>query len=150
MSGSSSNVDQHPLRLPTIQETDLRQLRKVDVDLLGFSAPNLGDPRREVIILLRDFGYKLSRIIGGQPSDSLTSEDTIRSGLVHDLHEVYERFKTHVLQTTLQFRPRSSKKQLNEETEKELMDAIAKGDEAIGLGIVNSLHIDEVMDLAKR
>jgi len=55
-----------------------------------------------------------------------------------------------VHQTAPQFRPWSSNRLVSAQLQRDMIASAAKDDDAVGLGRVNVLHLDEVLDLAKR
>ncbi|KAG8918974.1 hypothetical protein FRC01_001552 [Tulasnella sp. 417] len=81
------------------------------------------------------------------PSDPT---DTTATGLLHSLNEAYERFRVELHKTAPQFRPWSTTTKVDSQTQKRMLDSAKQDDDAVGLGRTNTLHADEVMDLAKR
>lgn len=114
--------------------------------------PRFEDPRKVVITLLRDFNKILSKHIEGLPPAVTPSDptDTTVTGLIHSLNQAFERFREKVHETAPQFRPWSAVQAVEQTLEQEMLDSAKLDDDAVGLGSTNSLHVDQVMDLAKR
>ena len=127
-------------------------MAQVTRELDAIAPPNIVDPRKQIITLLRDFTKTLARHIEGLPPDIaiLDPDDTMQTGLVHGLHLTFERFRGKVHQTAPQFRPWSSKQKVDVKMRRALLASAAEDDNAVGLGTVNRLYLDEVLDLAKR
>ncbi|KIO31586.1 hypothetical protein M407DRAFT_19334 [Tulasnella calospora MUT 4182] len=138
--------------LPGIRRTVSAELKKVNLRLQELAPPEISDPRRVVITLLRDFTKKLSKHIEGIPPMVNPSDptDTIATGLLHSLNEAYERFRVELHKTAPQFRPWSTTTRVDSQTQKRMLDSAKQDDDAVGLGMTNTLHADEVMDLARR
>ncbi|KAG9043509.1 hypothetical protein FS837_009469 [Tulasnella sp. UAMH 9824] len=138
--------------LPGIRKKVNVELDKVSQRLNALAPPQIADPRRVVITLLRDFTKKLSKHIEGLPPVINPSDptDTTSTGLLHSLNEAYDRFRERVHETAPQFKPWSSTASVDSQTEQRMLDSAKQDDDAVGLGTTNSLHVDEVMDLAKR
>ncbi|KAG8948032.1 hypothetical protein FRC04_010074 [Tulasnella sp. 424] len=138
--------------LPGIRKTVKAELNKVNQRLQELAPPEISDPRRIVITLLRDFTKKLSKHIEGIPPAVNPSDptDTTVTGLLHSLNEAYERFRVKLHKTAPQFRPWSTTTNVDSQTEKRMLDSAKQDDDAVGLGRTNKLHADEVMDLARR
>ncbi|KAG8891273.1 hypothetical protein FRC01_014793, partial [Tulasnella sp. 417] len=81
------------------------------------------------------------------PSDPT---DTTSTGLLHSLNEEYERFRVKLHKTAPQFRPWTTTANVDSQTQKRMLDSAKQDDDAVGLGTTNSLHADEIMDLARR
>jgi hypothetical protein len=141
-----------PFRLPQIQSDVLRQLQVVSAELDGFPAPNLKDPRREVITLLRDFNKKVSKHIEGlPPSSSYNPRDPATWGLMHSINEAFERFRLRVHRTAPRFHPwdsQPSPKTLA--SSEESMIATVSQDDAEGPAFGPLFYADQVLELAKR
>ncbi|KAG8984096.1 hypothetical protein FRB90_005571, partial [Tulasnella sp. 427] len=138
--------------LPGIRKTVNVELSKVNKRLSELAPPSISDPRKVVITLIRDFTKKLSKHIEGIPPmvNPADPTDTTATGLLHNLNEAYERFRVKLHKTAPQFRPWSTTSNVDSQTQKRLLDTAKQDDDAVGLGKTNSLHADEVMDLAKR
>ncbi|KAG9043513.1 hypothetical protein FS837_009473, partial [Tulasnella sp. UAMH 9824] len=138
--------------LPGIRKTVNIELNKVNQRLKELTPPKIEDPRRVVITLLRDFTKKLSKHIEGIPPmvNPADPTDTTATGLLHSLNEAYERFRVKLNKTAPQFRPWTTVAAVDSQTQKKMLDSAKEDDDAVGLGTTNSLHADEVMDLAKR
>ncbi|KAG8913277.1 hypothetical protein FRC01_004629 [Tulasnella sp. 417] len=138
--------------LPGIRKKVNAELDKATQRLKVLAPPQIADPRRVVITLLRDFTKKLSKHIEGLPPVINPSDptDTTSTGLLHSLNEAYDRFREKVHETAPQFRPWSSTANVDSQTKRRMLDNARLDDDAVGLGTTNSLHVDEVMDLAKR
>ncbi|KAG9043508.1 hypothetical protein FS837_009468 [Tulasnella sp. UAMH 9824] len=138
--------------LPGIRKKVNAELDKVDGRLKVIAPPEIADPRRIVITLLRDFTKKLSKHIEGLPPVINPSDptDTTSTGLLHNLNEAYDRFREKVHCTAPQFRPWSTTATVDSQTQQRMLDSAKQDDDAVGLGKTNTLHVDEVMDLAKR
>ncbi|KIO31584.1 hypothetical protein M407DRAFT_67645 [Tulasnella calospora MUT 4182] len=138
--------------LPGIRTKVNGELDKVNGRLKVLAPPEIADPRRVVITLLRDFTKKLSKHIEGLPPVINPSDptDTTATGLIHNLNEAYDRFREKVHETAPQFRPWSTTANVDPQTQQRMLDSAKQDDDAVGLGKTNSLHVDEVMDLAKR
>ncbi|KAG8987402.1 hypothetical protein FRB90_003368 [Tulasnella sp. 427] len=138
--------------LPGIRKTVNVELSKVNKRLSELAPPTISDPRKVVITLIRDFTKKLSKHVEGIPPmvNPADPTDTTATGLLHNLNEAYERFRVKLHKTAPQFRPWSTTSNVDSQTQKRLLDTAKQDDDAVGLGKTNSLHADEVMDLAKR
>ncbi|KAG9043510.1 hypothetical protein FS837_009470 [Tulasnella sp. UAMH 9824] len=138
--------------LPGIRKTVNTELDKVEKRLKELAPPKIADPRRVVITLLRDFTKKLSKHIEGIPPMVNPSDptDTTATGLLHSLNEEYERFRVKLHKTAPQFRPWTTTAKVDSQTQKRMLDSAKQDDDAVGLGKTNSLHADEIMDLARR
>ncbi|KAG8894909.1 hypothetical protein FRB99_000918 [Tulasnella sp. 403] len=140
-------------KLPQIQAEVAAQLRQVDDELLELAAPNLDDPRPEIVMMLREFNKEVSKHVQGLPPAMSTTdtEDPSPSlhSLIYSLHEVYENFRTNVNNTAPRFRPWRSDKELGEETEKEMI-ASASEDNPDGSNDMKVRYLDHVWTLAKR
>lgn len=139
-------------RLPGIRRAVDAELHGITAKLRTMVPPRFEDPRRVIITLLRDFTKVLSKHIEGLPPAVSPSDptDTTATGLIHSLNEAFERFKEKVHETAPQFRPWSRRKSFDHRLEREMLDSAGEDDDAVGLGITNSLYVDEVMDLARR
>ncbi|KIO31592.1 hypothetical protein M407DRAFT_19341 [Tulasnella calospora MUT 4182] len=138
--------------LPGIRKTVTAELNKVDQRLKDLAPPKISDPRRVVITLLRDFTKNLSKHIEGIPPmvNPADPTDTTSTGLLHSLNEEYERFRVKLHKTAPQFRPWTTTANVDSQKEQTMLDSAKQDDDAVGLGKTNSLHADEIMDLAKR
>ncbi|KIO31590.1 hypothetical protein M407DRAFT_218712 [Tulasnella calospora MUT 4182] len=138
--------------LPGIRTTVNAELNKVNQRLQELTPPKIADPRRVVITLLRDFTKKLSKHIEGIPPmvNPTDPTDTTSTGLLHNLNEEYERFRVKLHKTAPQFRPWTTTTNVDSQTQKKMLDSAKQDDDAVGLGTTNSLHADEIMDLARR
>ncbi|KAG8919403.1 hypothetical protein FRC01_001302 [Tulasnella sp. 417] len=138
--------------LPGIRRTVAAELQSIVAKLRTMVPPRFEDPRRVVITLLRDFTKTVSKHVEGLPPSVSRSDpaDTISTGLIHSLNLAFERFRERVHETAPQFRPWSRRKSFNHSLEEDMLDSAREDDDAVGLGITNSLYVDEVMDLAKR
>ncbi|KAG9036512.1 hypothetical protein FS837_001657 [Tulasnella sp. UAMH 9824] len=94
----------------------------------------------------------LSKHIEGLPPSVSPSDptDTTLTGLIHSLNQAFERFREKVHETAPQFRPWSSVQSVEQALEQEMLNSAKEDDDAVGLGTTNNLHVDQVMDLAKR
>jgi len=112
-------------------------------------APNLTDPKAEVIRLLRDFDRKLAELIEGTHIDP---NDPSTAGLMYTINQIFTQFKLKVFATTPHFLPWSAQREIDEELKKELMKAATQFDPEGGwtLEDPNIYHLERVMDLAQR
>ncbi|KIO31589.1 hypothetical protein M407DRAFT_19338 [Tulasnella calospora MUT 4182] len=138
--------------LPGIRKTVTAELNKVDQRLKELTPSKIADPRRVVITLLRDFTKKISKHIEGIPPmvNPADLTDTTSTGLLHSLNEEYGRFTVKLHKTAPQFRPWTTTAKVDSQTQKNMLDSAKQDDDAVGLGTTNSLHADEIMDLARR
>ncbi|KIO31593.1 hypothetical protein M407DRAFT_67741 [Tulasnella calospora MUT 4182] len=138
--------------LPGIRKTVAAELSAISTKLRSMVPPRFEDPRKVVITLLRDFNKTISKHIEGLPPSVSPADptDTTLTGLIHSLNQAFERFREKVHQTAPQFRPWSSIQAVEQTLEQEMLDSAKQDDDAVGLGSTNSLHVDQVMDLAKR
>lgn len=125
---------------------------EVAAELERLAPPQIANPRKEIITLLRDFNKALAKHIEGLPPDVTTTDysDTTQTGLIHNFHQAYERFRRHVHRTAPQFRPWSSKQKVADDLSQAMLSHAKEDDDAVGLGAVNQLYLDEVLDLARR
>ncbi|KAG9012240.1 hypothetical protein FRB90_006763 [Tulasnella sp. 427] len=138
--------------LPGIRKTVSTELQSISTKLDSMVPPQFNDPRKVVITLLRDFNKTLSKHIEGLPPSVSPTDptDTTATGLIHNLNQAFERFREKLHKTAPQFRPWSSVQSVEQKLEQEMLDSAKQDDDAVGLGNTNSLHVDQVMDLAKR
>lgn len=140
------------IRLPGIRKAVTAELQTIVAKLRTMVPPRFEDPRRVVITLLRDFTKIVSKHVEGLPPSVSPSDptDTTSTGLIHSLNLAFERFRERVHETAPQFRPWSRRKSFDHSLEEDMLHSAREDDDAVGLGITNSLYVDEVMDLAKR
>ncbi|KAG8898578.1 hypothetical protein FRB99_007344 [Tulasnella sp. 403] len=152
-------------KLPEIQREVATHLLMVNDELRDMPTPNLKDPRRDVINVLRDFNKKVSKHIEGLPPSSILPSpsagvvpsvsmahptDGVAPGsLIHTLHEAFERFRINVHRTAPCFRPWSSDAILGSPVESELISATTEDDPPNPRGI-NELYLDQVWQFAKK
>lgn len=135
-------------RLPAIVEEITRQLRFVNKELIDLPAPNLEDPKAEVISLFRNFERKLSVHIQGLPD--VHDADNVTPGIVYNVNTTFELFRDDVRRTAPRFHPWSAKARLTKEVVEELKSA-AVDDSGVSEGTNSKAwYLDQVMDLAKR
>jgi hypothetical protein len=138
-------------RLPTIQAEIHRLLRDVKSELDAFPKPTYADPRKEVIMLLRDFNKTLAKHIEGLPPSPSSDQTTIRSSaLIHSINMIYEKFRDKLHQTAPQFYPWPSQTALAEPLKTRLIASAREDDAPPVVGAVKTFYLDEVMDLAKK
>lgn len=139
-------------RLPDIQSEIVKQLRIVNEDLAELPAPNFTEPRSEVVRLLREFDKKLSALVEG--TASADPSETSASTLMHEVNQVFERFKQSVFATTPHFCPWSSNLQVDETVQRQLMKTAsqfdAESDAVWDLEDPNVYYLEDVMDMAHR
>ncbi|KAG8916491.1 hypothetical protein FRC02_003804 [Tulasnella sp. 418] len=142
-------------KLPTIQREISRLLNHVERELHDVPAPNIRDPRREVITIIRDFRKIVSKHIQGIAPDSPDSHPSL-AGLIHSINGIYEDFKHDIHRTAPQFMPwdrtwerasavpfRGRRSEIDEMVKHATLDDI---EGTIG----RRYHIDEVMEMAKK
>ncbi|KAG8853986.1 hypothetical protein FRB96_007849 [Tulasnella sp. 330] len=136
-------------RLPDIQAEISKQLRFVNEELVDLPAPNLADPKAEVIRLLRDFDRKLAVLVEGNQVDST---ELSTGSLMYSINQVFTRFKHAIFATTPHFLPWSSQREIDDELKTDLMKTATQFDEEGGwtLDDPNIYHLEDVMDLASR
>jgi len=138
--------------LPAIRKKVLAELDDVNTKLLELTPPHHDNPQREVITLLRDFNKKVSKHIEGIPpriTKAMTAIPATASGLLHELHGAYDRFRDKVHKTTPDLRPWDSGLNPNQNLEKQMLDDLAKDDNAVRVTKGPQFFVDEVMELAK-
>lgn len=119
----------------------------MNAELAELPAPDLDDPKTEVVGLFREFERTLSKHIEGlQPNDDITS-----LGLMHQVNSTFERFKEQVRLTAPKFCPWSSQAVLDRQSEEDMVQAASQYDTP-GLWIKERRrwYVDEVMELARR
>ncbi|KAG8894787.1 hypothetical protein FRB99_001000, partial [Tulasnella sp. 403] len=157
-------------KLPEIQREVAMHLLTVNDELRDMPTPNLKDPRRDVINVLRDFNKKVSKHIEGLPpsivptspstgkappvkappvSTGPPTDGVVSGSLVYTLHEAFERFRTNVHRTAPCFRPWSSDAILKSSVESELISAATEDDPPNPKGI-NELYLDQVWQFSKK
>ncbi|KAG9033665.1 hypothetical protein FRB95_014553 [Tulasnella sp. JGI-2019a] len=94
-------------QLPVIRVNIDKQLASVEAELADLLKPSLGDPKTEVVSLLRDFDRKLSIHVDAVTPSDLSECDT--PALMHKSNMIYGQFKEAIAKTAPQFRPWSSK-----------------------------------------
>ncbi|KAG8853984.1 hypothetical protein FRB96_007847 [Tulasnella sp. 330] len=135
-------------KLPVIAGEITRQLRFVNDELVDMPAPNLIDPKTEVVGLFREFERKLSIHMQGLPD--VYDADNITSGIVYNVNTAFEHFKDNVRQTAPRFHPWSSRTIMTKQIQKELTDAADEDDVVPAPTTSKGWYLDQVMDLAKR
>lgn len=139
-------------RLPGILAELTRQLGVVDSDLQDLPAPRYSNPRLEVVTLIRDFTRRVSQMAAGLPPANLSDPST--SGMMHQLHAIFDRFRDGVHRSAPAFRPWLSTAALTNASRTEMINLARKDDAPLrlhGLQLVETpYYIDQVMSLAQR
>ncbi|KAG8958379.1 hypothetical protein FRC03_009190 [Tulasnella sp. 419] len=139
-------------KLPIIQREISRLLIHVEQELRDIPAPNIKDPRREVITIIRDFRRIVSKHIQGLAPDSPDSDPSL-PGLIHSINGVYDSFRCDIHRTAPQFMPWErtyflpTSRFYRPELDQMVRDATSDDIEGT---IGQNYHIDEVMEMAKR
>jgi hypothetical protein len=145
-----SFTHERTLRLPQILAEIMRQLQLVNAELLEIPAHRCEDPRREVLILLRDFTKKVSKHVDGLPPPASNDPlDPASQGLIQAINDASERFRVKVHQTAPQFRPWNSNATIGAQQRNSML-ATVRVDDADGTAVGPVFHLDEIMDIAKR
>ncbi|EGN94811.1 hypothetical protein SERLA73DRAFT_162866 [Serpula lacrymans var. lacrymans S7.3] len=133
-------------QLPTIQLGISRSLHEVKHELRQMPHRHTEDHRGEVIKILCDFAKKISDHIEGVPP----SYDQTQASLMFAINSTFEEFKLDVHRTVPRFRPWKviSTGQLPNETLDHMIQTASADDPADGRGTI--MHVDQVMDLARR
>ncbi|KAG8958380.1 hypothetical protein FRC03_009191 [Tulasnella sp. 419] len=136
-------------KLPVIQKEISRLLRATEQDLAAIPAPNIRDPRREVITIIRDFRKIVSKHIQGLSPDSPDSPVGL-PGLLHSINQLYDELKHDVHRTAPQFMP-WERRSATEFSDAVLDDMVKEATLDDAEGTTGRIyHVDEVMDMAKR
>ncbi|KAG8931129.1 hypothetical protein FRC01_001830 [Tulasnella sp. 417] len=137
-------------KLPAILASINRLLEDVDEELKQYPAPTYDDPKREIIMLLRNFTKDVAKHIEGLPP-SCTDDpaDPSTAGLVYSINKEYEEFRLQVHRTAPQFRPWERVDGINPSVRRNLLKEVKVDDPPSGC-TGNEFYIEEVMDLAER
>lgn len=91
--------------------------------------------------LVREFSTALSQELHGFPSPSPVK------GLMPSIHAEYRKFAEKLYGTAPQFRPWKSTDRVDQSA---LIKKLTEDDDAVGLGSVSKLHLNEITELAQR
>ncbi|KAG8913176.1 hypothetical protein FRC00_002893 [Tulasnella sp. 408] len=137
-------------KLPAILASINRLLEDVDEELKNYPAPTYDDPKREIIMLLRNFTKDVAKHVEGlPPSCTDNPADPSTAGLVYSLNKEYDAFRLRVHRTAPQFRPWESGDSLHSGVRRNLLKEVKADDPPSGC-TGNEFYIEEVMDLAER
>ncbi|KAG8994196.1 hypothetical protein FRB94_010067 [Tulasnella sp. JGI-2019a] len=128
-------------KLPEIEAEITQQLIAVNDELSKYPAPNLKDPKTEIIRMFRDFERELSKYMEGLPE--ILGSGQIMSGLAFEVNNIFEQFRHDIRRTSPQFRPYSS-------TDEQEIDDAAENSTADPSDGAEIWFLDQVMDLAKQ
>ncbi|KAG9026862.1 hypothetical protein FS837_004488 [Tulasnella sp. UAMH 9824] len=141
-------------KLPQILARINILLEDVEKELKNYPAPTYDDPKREIIMLLRNFAKDVAKHIEGLPP-SCTDDpvDPFTAGLIYSINKKYDAFRLQVHRTAPQFRPwekRMDKSGVISPSERwKLLSALKEYDSPSGCG-GKEFYLEEVMDLAER
>ncbi|KAG8994201.1 hypothetical protein FRB90_000509 [Tulasnella sp. 427] len=145
-------------KLPAILATISRLLDDVISELKEYPAPTSDDPKREIIMHLRNFSKDVAKHVEGLPPSCMDDpEDPYPAGLVYNINKRYGSFRRQVHRTAPQFRPwmKSEPDQvwIGEDGETYLLASLlaeVKQDDPPYGCTGKEFYVDEVMDLAER
>ncbi|KIO22298.1 hypothetical protein M407DRAFT_28173 [Tulasnella calospora MUT 4182] len=137
-------------KLPAILSSINRLLEDVDQELRNYPAPTYDDPKREIIMLLRNFTKDVAKHIKGLPP-SCTDDpiDPFTAGLVYSMNKKYDMFRLQVHRTAPQFRPWERVDPIDLSVTRNLLREVKADDPPSGC-TGYEFYIEEVMDLAER
>ncbi|KIO22289.1 hypothetical protein M407DRAFT_28165 [Tulasnella calospora MUT 4182] len=137
-------------KLPAVLASINRLLGNVDQELKKYPAPTYDDPKREIIMLLRDFTKDVAKHVEGLPP-SCTDDpvDPFTAGLIYSINKQYDAFRLQVHRTAPQFRPWESHDSIDRSVQRSLLKEVKEDDPPSGCK-GNEFYIEEVMDLAER